>query len=124
MTSVDYNFNFLCGCPHGAGPPPPSTCVHLSLTPLDVINEWPLILIIKSDENVGGKIYITFVYSHALEQTLDSGYLRLLSSWGGGGFGLIGVNPAVIPLPENSIKLRYLLLNHYMLLKHLTEMFG
>ena len=28
MTSVDSNFNFLCGRPHGAGPP-----VHLSLTP-------------------------------------------------------------------------------------------
>src|SRR6218665_2548964 len=34
MTSVDSNFNFLCGRPHGAGPPlPSSTCVHLSLTP-------------------------------------------------------------------------------------------
>src|SRR6218665_1545234 len=32
MTSADSNFNFLCGRPHGAGPPP-STCVHLSLTP-------------------------------------------------------------------------------------------
>src|SRR6218665_2955654 len=46
MTSVDSNFNFLCGRPHGAGPPPPSTCVHPSLTPLplrvDVINGWPL----------------------------------------------------------------------------------
>src|SRR6218665_2376946 len=44
MSSVDSNFNFLCGRPHGAGPPPPSTCVHLSLTPLrvDVINGWPL----------------------------------------------------------------------------------
>ena len=32
--SVDSNFNFLCGRSHGAGPPlPPSTCVHLSLTP-------------------------------------------------------------------------------------------
>jgi len=31
MTSVDSNFNFLCGRPHGAGPP--SACVHLSLTP-------------------------------------------------------------------------------------------
>ena len=30
MTSVDYNFNFLCGHPR---PLPPSTCVHLSLTP-------------------------------------------------------------------------------------------
>src|SRR6218665_3526592 len=26
MTSVDSNFNFLCGRPHGAGPPPP---VHM-----------------------------------------------------------------------------------------------
>src|SRR6218665_3676167 len=46
MTSVDSNFNFLCGRPHGAGPPPPTTCVHLSLTPsplrVDVINGWPL----------------------------------------------------------------------------------
>src|SRR6218665_1371043 len=34
MTSVDSNFNFLCGRPHGAGPSlPPSTCDHLSLTP-------------------------------------------------------------------------------------------
>src|SRR6218665_1334880 len=45
MTSVDSNFNFLCGRPHGAGPPSPSTCVHLSLTPsplrVDVINGWP-----------------------------------------------------------------------------------
>src|SRR6218665_3026234 len=47
MMSVDSNFNFLCGRPHGPGPPPPSTCVHLSLTSLplrvDVINGWPLI---------------------------------------------------------------------------------
>src|SRR6218665_1237882 len=33
MSSVDSNFNFLCGRPHGAGPHPPSTCVHLSLHP-------------------------------------------------------------------------------------------
>src|SRR6218665_1106575 len=33
MMSVNSNFNCLCGHPHGAGPPPPSTCVHLSLTP-------------------------------------------------------------------------------------------
>src|SRR6218665_3992180 len=32
MTSVDSHFNFLCGRPHGAGPPSPR--VHLSLTPL------------------------------------------------------------------------------------------
>jgi len=32
MTSVDSNFNFLCGLPHGAGHPP-ATCVHLSVTP-------------------------------------------------------------------------------------------
>ena len=47
MTSVDSNFNFLCGRPHGALPSPPSTCVHLSLTPcllrMDVVNWWPLI---------------------------------------------------------------------------------
>src|SRR6218665_2916963 len=46
MTSVESNFNFLCGRPHGAGPPPLSTCIHLSLTPsplcVDVINGWPL----------------------------------------------------------------------------------
>ena len=28
MTSVDSNFNFLCGRPHGAGPPPH---VHMRL---------------------------------------------------------------------------------------------
>src|SRR6218665_694910 len=47
MTSVDSNFNFLCGRRHGAGPPPPSTCVHLSLIPsplrVDVINGRPLL---------------------------------------------------------------------------------
>src|SRR6218665_453663 len=47
MTSVNSNFNFLCGGPHGAGPPPSMrTCVHLSPTPsplrVDVINGWPL----------------------------------------------------------------------------------
>jgi len=45
MTSVDSNFNFLCGRPHGAWPLPLSTCIHLSLTPLplhvDIINGWP-----------------------------------------------------------------------------------
>src|SRR6218665_304157 len=48
MTSVDSNFNFQCGRPHGAGPPPP---VHMRPPepdppyPLrvDVINGWPLI---------------------------------------------------------------------------------
>jgi len=34
MTSVDSNFNFLYGRPHGAWPLPPSTCVYLCLTPL------------------------------------------------------------------------------------------
>src|SRR6218665_2246400 len=29
MTTVDSNFNFLCGRPHGAGPPPP---VHMRPT--------------------------------------------------------------------------------------------
>ena len=60
MTSVDSNFNFLCGRPHGAGHPPPP--VHMrppEPDPLhvDVINEWPL-----SYENVSniktGLIYI------------------------------------------------------------------
>src|SRR6218665_4039031 len=41
MTSVHSNFN-LCVDVH-MGLDPPSTCVHLSLTPLrvDVINGWP-----------------------------------------------------------------------------------
>ena len=46
MTSVDFNFNFLCGRPHGAWPPFP---VHMrppepDSLPLhvDVINGWPL----------------------------------------------------------------------------------
>src|SRR6218665_2455825 len=45
MTSVDSNFNFLCGRPHEAGPPP---SVHMrppepDPLPLrvDVINGWP-----------------------------------------------------------------------------------
>src|SRR6218665_2275693 len=58
MTSVDSNFIIFCGRPHGAGPPsPPSTCVHLSLTPspirVDVIKKDQLIsevlhLLVKS----------------------------------------------------------------------------
>src|SRR6218665_393276 len=45
MTSVDSNFNFLCGRPHGAGPPPPVHMRphgpdHLPLR-VDVINGWP-----------------------------------------------------------------------------------
>src|SRR6218665_1766467 len=47
MTSVDCNFNFLLWTSTwGWTPFPPSTCVHLSLTPsplrVDVINGWPL----------------------------------------------------------------------------------
>src|SRR6218665_1002681 len=43
MTSVDSNFNFLCGCPHGAGPPPPVHMRPPEPDPLrvDVINGWP-----------------------------------------------------------------------------------
>ena len=43
MTSVDSNFNFLCGRPHGAGPPLPGPPEPdpLSLR-ADVINGWPL----------------------------------------------------------------------------------
>src|SRR6218665_2279533 len=47
MTSVDSNFNFLCGRPHGAGPPPPIHMRPPEPDPLplrvDVINGWPLI---------------------------------------------------------------------------------
>ena len=43
MTSADSNFNFLCGRPHGAGPPRP---VHMRPPEpdlrVDVINGWPL----------------------------------------------------------------------------------
>src|SRR6218665_942271 len=46
MTSVDSNLNFLCGRPHGAGPPSP---VHMRPPEPDpsplrvvVINGWPL----------------------------------------------------------------------------------
>src|SRR6218665_1663274 len=44
MTSVDSNFNFLCGRPHGAGPPPPVHMRPPEPSPLrvDVINGWPL----------------------------------------------------------------------------------
>jgi len=49
MTSVDSNFNFLCGRPHGAWPPPtvhmrPSVPSSWSWPPplrVDVINGWP-----------------------------------------------------------------------------------
>src|SRR6218665_4158438 len=41
MTSVDSNFNFLCGRPHGAGPPPPRPPEPDPLR-VDVINGWPL----------------------------------------------------------------------------------
>ena len=45
MTSVDSNFNFLCGRPHGACPPPPVHMRPPEPDPLrvDVINGWPLI---------------------------------------------------------------------------------
>ena len=45
MTSVDSNFNFLCGRPHGAWPPP---LVHMrppepdALTPFPLLNGWPI----------------------------------------------------------------------------------
>src|SRR6218665_2329511 len=44
MTSVDSNFNFLCGRPHGAGPPLPIHMRPPEPDPLcvDVINGWPL----------------------------------------------------------------------------------
>src|SRR6218665_172132 len=46
MTSMDSNFNFLCGRPHGAGPPPPIHMRPPEPDPLplrvDVINGWPL----------------------------------------------------------------------------------
>ena len=61
MTSVDSNFNFLCGCPHGTWPLPPSTCVHLSLTPsplrVDVINGWPLMNFINLEISEMLKMY-------------------------------------------------------------------
>src|SRR6218665_80782 len=76
MTSVDSNFNFLCGRPHGALPPPPpppphppppsptSTCVHLSLPPsplrVDVINGWPLRLVDILIQLPSNKISIVF----------------------------------------------------------------
>ena len=42
MTPVDSNFNFLYGRPHWAWPhlPPPSTCIHLSLTPTCGRHKW------------------------------------------------------------------------------------
>ena len=45
MTSVDSNFNFLCGRPHEAWPPPPVHMRPPEPEPLplrvDVINGWP-----------------------------------------------------------------------------------
>src|SRR6218665_1187755 len=43
MTSVDSNFNFLCGRPHGAGPPVHMRPSEPDPSPLrvDFINGWP-----------------------------------------------------------------------------------
>ena len=43
MTSVDSNFNFLCGHTHGAGPPSPIHMRPSEPDPLrvDVIDGWP-----------------------------------------------------------------------------------
>src|SRR6218665_676800 len=59
MTSVDSNFNFLCGRPHGLDPPPPVHMRPPEPDPLplrvDVINGWPLRLAPKllGQYNVG-----------------------------------------------------------------------
>jgi len=78
MTSVDSNFNFLCGRPHGTVPLlPPSTCVHLSLTPslrVDVINGWPLNTGKMDDKSTSLYIYsnvhinsfVNYLYQHAM----------------------------------------------------------
>ena len=44
MTSMDSNFNFLCGRPNGAGPPAHMRPPEPDLLPLrvDVISGWPL----------------------------------------------------------------------------------
>src|SRR6218665_3345006 len=49
MTSVDSNFNFLCGHPHGAGPPSPVHMRSPESDPLrvDIINGWPLIMMFE-----------------------------------------------------------------------------
>ena len=49
MTSVDSILIFCVDVHMGLDPLPPSTCVHLSLTPLrvDVINGWPLITLVR-----------------------------------------------------------------------------
>ena len=48
MTSVDSNFNFLCGHPHGAWPilPSPSTWAWPLPLCVDVINGWPLFCLV------------------------------------------------------------------------------
>src|SRR6218665_2531647 len=66
MTSVDSNFNFLCGRPHGAGPP--STCVHMGLTlPLrvDVINGCPLnFKETNHNESISSELFILVIAGH------------------------------------------------------------
>src|SRR6218665_3273713 len=46
MTSVDSNFNFLCGRPHGARPPPPVHMREPDPLHVDVINGWPLTIVL------------------------------------------------------------------------------
>src|SRR6218665_1697929 len=61
MTPVDSNFNFLCGRPHGAGPPSPVHMRPPEPDPLplrvDVINGWPHIC------RVFCKIVYRYIYS-------------------------------------------------------------
>src|SRR6218665_2614073 len=66
MTSVDSNFNFLCGRPHGAGPLPP---VHMrppepdpSPLRVDVISRWPLKVQISEKLRVIRRVCVSVFY--------------------------------------------------------------
>src|SRR6218665_1281329 len=69
MTSVDSNFNFLCGRPHGAGPPSPVHMRPPEPNPLplplrvDVINGWPLIVEYNKQFTIYTLIGITNAFS-------------------------------------------------------------
>src|SRR6218665_1287471 len=84
MTSVDSNFNYLCGRPHGAGSPPPSTCVHLSLTPsplrVDVINGWPptVCYLLRSDGGVNLHKYLDCPLDFRSDHLFGDGHLSTI----------------------------------------------
>src|SRR6218665_518763 len=73
MASVDSNFNFLCGRPHGAGPPPP---VHMRPNEPDPLpppcgrHKWMAPKTSVSEKNSFMTLFFTqFVLSYASNNT-------------------------------------------------------